>query len=131
MSQRTSGIHPNISSIIRLRDDANQLLHDHMDIDSRIQGLRHLDALMRIIEKKDRNEELHTHIINEIKFFSTNHSRTQEQNRIMTREFIYLNWFMELDDILWEKEYLLNRKYGVETKKDTTFKDVKAWNENE
>jgi len=104
----SEGNHPNISSIIRMRDTINLALY--IDINYR-QALRQMDGLMRVIEKKDRDKDLHTKIIDELKFYNRSKSISKNKIRIKHQEFKYGDWYMEINDILYEKDYLLNKKY--------------------
>ena len=104
----SEGTHPNISSIIRMRDTINLALY--IDINYR-QALRQMDGLMRVIEKKDRDNVLHIKIIDELKFYNRSKSLTKNRSRLHVNEFKYGDWYMEINDILYDKEYLLNKKY--------------------
>jgi len=70
-----------------------------------------MDGLMRLLNKEDRDPELHDRIRSEKKYYTTTRSASKRQQRITSKEGSYGDWFMQLNDILWEKDYLLNRKY--------------------
>lgn len=106
MSQK--GHHPNIGSIIKIRDKIGQQLHGEKDP---VSALHLMLNLIAIIEEKDRDLNLEKEIYDEIQYYyktKSIHRKNMRQNR---RYNDYNIWFKELNNTLYQGEYLLNKKY--------------------
>ncbi len=86
------------------------------------------------IREEDAPEGLYEKIMKE-----ENQARGTESNRQYRRHLIssahtYWKWAREIVQVLWApksgKSYLLDKSYGVPTKRDTTFTGRKAWTED-
>lgn len=124
-----SGIHPAISSIIHKRDTISVALHNAPQQPE--DALNQMLGLISDLDTKDKEgiQKLRNDIESEVQYLGNAKSVSLKNKRINTRMHVYRRWYDMIDKTLWEKGYLENKKYGVETKYDTTFKDQKPWTE--
>ena len=106
----STGYHPNIGSIIRVRDQIFNALYLEKDIPS---FLNQIKGLMALLKPADYSETLKDGVDIELKFFYTNKSRQKKITHLNSYSKKYDEWFKELNKILWEKNYLENQTYGM------------------
>ena len=102
-------IHPEINSLIRKRDMVFSCLYETYNPEK---ALRLMEGILREIEKKHRPEELIEKIINEREKLRKIENQTQTKSHMSQMVHIYSDWLELLNDVLWEKEYLYNKRYG-------------------
>jgi len=106
----SSGYHPNIGSIIRVRDQLFKTLY----IDDNIPAfLSQAKGLMALLKPVDQDTAFKETIDKEIKFFASNNSRKRRNDHLSSYRKKYDEWFMTLNAILWDKNYLENETYGM------------------
>lgn len=104
----SAGYHPQIGSIIRIRDQIYTALYVSNDVNS---FLNQCLGLMALLKPEDYGEALEKSIVNELAFLSTTKSASKKMYRKNYRAHVYKGWFRDLNKILWEKKYLENEKY--------------------
>jgi len=119
----STGYHPNIGSIIRVRDQIFTALYVEDNI---ISFLKQSKGLMFMLKPADRSKELRDSFDDELTFFAVNKSRTRKISHLNSYRKKYDDWFMDINKILWEKNYLENETYGMrypsEMSKDQAYK---------
>jgi len=118
---RTGSIHPNITSIIRLRDQIATALYTPPI--SPEDAVNQMGGLISILEPKDI-ETLKTtfqSINEETAALAKSRSRSLKTRRIQLRLLVYKDWFLEINKILWTESYLQNKKYGILEKDEVEF----------
>ena len=102
-------IHPEISSLIRLKDQARDL---------RIEGkheplLETLYALMDELKTEDQDSETLGAIEKEFITLDNFKYPGEKKKWIKDHKKTYLKWYRTIIQILWDKHYLENEKYGM------------------
>lgn len=104
-----SSAHPEISSLIRLKDQARELR-----IARKYEPLiETLYALMDELKAEDRDKEIHTEMEKEIQTLSNFTYEGQRKKWLKKYAKKYLEWYRVIIQILWDKHYLENEKYGM------------------
>lgn len=119
---RAAIIHPNITSIIRLRDQIATALYE-LPITPE-HAVNMMAGLVSILEPKDIEaiKETFQYINEEIKALAEKRSIALKHQRIKLRLPTYKKWFLLINKVLWDKGYLENKKYGIDlSKRDTMF----------
>jgi len=108
---RTGGIHPNITSIIRIRDQIATALYQ-LPIAPE-DAVNQMAGLITILEPDDIEEIKDTfqYIKEEVTALAKSRSITLKNRRIQLRLPTYKEWFLEINGVLWDKGYLKNDKY--------------------
>ena len=106
------GIHPNINSIIRLRDQIDAALYQ-LPIAPE-DAVNMMAGLISTLEPKDIEiiKDTFQYINEETAALAKSHSMTLKNRRIQLRLPTYKAWFLKINQTLWEKGYLENKKYG-------------------
>ena len=109
---RSSIIHPNITSIIRVRDQIETALYS-LPIAPEA-AVNMMAGLVSKLEPTDIDEIKDTfkYINEEIEALAKKRSLALKNQRIQLRLSVYKNWFLLINKILWDKEYLKYDKYG-------------------
>ena len=108
---RTGSIHPNITSIIRLRDQIATALYTPPLAPE--DAVNQMGGLISILEPKDIDTLKTTFqsINEETAALAKSRSRSLKTRRIQLRLPVYKDWFLEINKILWTEGYLKNDKY--------------------
>jgi len=128
MSYNRGGFHPHIGSIIHTRDTIQNTLYV---LKNYKEALLQMEGIFSLLKEDDYKQELREEIENEYEHLIDIKGINQYNSRIKAKRRKYRQWFRDINKILWDKGYLDNSKYGVQTKQDTTFTDVKPWTEPE
>lgn len=104
------GIHPNITSIIRLRDRISQALYQDQEIKL---AVRLMKALIDNLEPEDRHEldAVKKRILIDLQDFKSMGSRNLLAQKVRARTQLYYDWNEQINDLLWKEGYLENAKY--------------------
>jgi len=117
--------HPEIGSLVRAKDEMWRYLEEQ----NYIMTLRKMSTILSDIKKDDVPQELFDKVFKEENQAQGTESNRQYQRHLKTSAPAYRKWARQIVQILWDKGYLSDKKYGVESKKDTTFKNTKPWTE--
>ena len=118
-------IHPEILSLQRLKDQARDEIKKSLWEDLLLSlwcwnvELKEVDQDKGLIDKIDKEQIT-------LRGFRYPGGKTK---RIKERIKKYKEWYTKTLKQTWDKGYFENKKYGPVTTKDSTFKDVKPWNE--
>lgn len=120
------GLHPKIISFVQKCNEIEALI---------VQGnmLRAVETLLAThtgLEPDDFDEEYQKKLYREYHKLEQAKNSTRESYELnVVAKPHYFKLYKQLSDLLWDKKYFNPLKYGVETKKDTTFGKVKPWTE--
>ena len=117
--------HPEIGSLVRAKDEMWKYIED----EDYIRALRKMFTILSDIKKEDVPDELFDKVFKEEAKVRNTESNKQIKRSLRTAAPTYRKWARQIVQILWDKGYLSDKKYGVEARKDTTFKKVKPWTE--
>ena len=109
-------IHPEINSLIKKRDMVFDYLHVQYNPEK---ALNIMEGMLRELESKHRPEELINKIRDEREKLRKMENRSQKTNRISQMIHIYSDWLEELNDTLWDNDYLYNKRYGGPDRKQS------------
>ena len=111
------GIHPNINSIIRLRDQIDTALYQ-LPIAPE-DAVNMMAGLISTLEPKDIEtiKDTFQYLNEEVTALAKSRSRILKDRRIRLRLPVYKQWFLKINQTLWEEGYLSNKKY-IELKPD-------------
>jgi hypothetical protein len=120
-------LHPEILSLQRLKDNLrdNELKRQNWDA-----VLESLWCWNIELKEEDQDKDLIDKIEKEQITLSNFQYPGGKKKRITKMKKTYKSWYTQTMKLTWEKGYFENRKYTPETKKDTTFGEVKKWNED-
>ena len=109
---RSSIIHPNITSIIRVRDQIETALYSLPIAPEAVVNM--MAGLVSKLEPTDIDEIKDTfkYINEEIEALAKKRSLALKNQRIKLRLHVYKQWFLLINKILWDKDYLKHDKYG-------------------
>jgi len=101
--------HPEISSLIRLKDQARDLR-----IERKYESLLEtLYALMDELKTEDQDKNTLDSIDKEFITIANFKYPGEKRKWLNDRKNIYLKWYRIIIQILWDKHYLENEKYGM------------------
>jgi len=105
------GIHPNITSIIRFRDQINTALYQPPITPE--DAVNQMAGLISILEPTDIEtiKDTFQHVNEETVALAKSRSMTLKTRRIQLRLPVYKEWFLLINKTLWDKGYLSNKKY--------------------
>lgn len=110
--------HPEIGSIIRKRDQIHDMLYLNYDP---VKALENMIGLHWELEEKHQDGDYSKKLENELNVLGQAESvnRTEYNKLKSKRKHTYWQWLRELNQTLWENDYLYNKRYGApELKKD-------------
>ena len=122
----SSGVHPKIGALVSSMERIKAMLLDN-NFSGALEAM-YLESLG--LKKEDQDTEQLTRLTQEISLLDAFENQSQRKNRVLQMRKTYRAWYGDLNTLLWAKDYLVNKKYGVETKLDTTFRG-KPWTEDE
>jgi len=102
-------IHPEISSIIRFRDEAR----DHLKKGEYEQYLKSIRILILGLKKEDQDKKLLEKLKKELKAIERFNYPGGKKDYLKKNRDTYFDWYDQTEQILWDKHYLENEKYGM------------------
>ena len=118
--------HPEIGSLVRAKDQ----MIDNLKKKNYIGALSDMRGLLIEIKESDvEDKKLFDNVGKEENQARGTESNRQYNRHLETSAHTYWKWAHQIIQILWDKGYLSDKKYGVEPRRDTTFKDTKPWTE--
>ena len=112
MSKRFDS-HPYIGSLIRIRDQLhNTLFHE----EQYMSGLKQMVGILSILNPEDMNgkgREMRNRAMAEWDTLIRMQSLSGRERRVRDNAALYLNWYEEINALLWSKDYFQNQKYGM------------------
>jgi len=121
--------HPEIGSLVRAKDEMWSRLRQ----EDYIGALRMMRAILSDIRQDDVPDDLFDKIMKEENQAQGTESSKQYRRHLTSSAHTYWKWAREIVQILWKpksgKSYLYDKSYGVEARRDTTFKNTKPWTE--
>ena len=103
------GSHPEIGSLIRLKDEMWQALEDR----NYTLGLRKMLRILLDIKAADAPPKLKTSIMLEIKNLNRYNFAKTNNKHIADMSTTYWAWGHDVVQILWSKNYLIDESYGM------------------
>lgn len=104
--------HPEIGSLVRKRDLVHTQLYDDYQPEKAIEGMQ---GIYFELEEKHQSlkEDFNDRIENELKYLDSlyNTSRGNYKTTVLNKKGVYKRWLQELNQLLWEGNYLINEKY--------------------
>jgi len=111
---RQSGIHPEIGSLIRHKDEMWAQLRDN----NFSGALETMLLILYDIKKEDVNQTIIDSVNQEISLLEAFENQNQRKKRLIQQRKTYWGWARNIVQILWDKQYLLSQKYGPIVGKD-------------
>ena len=101
-------IHPVTAKIVNHMDRANLLLQQTKYVES----LKAMRGVIAFMDQKDVPDQLHTKIRQEPYKIQSSESNRQRERHATTSEAAYWKWYIELDQVLYDKGYYTMEKFG-------------------
>jgi len=115
----SKAIHPEISSIINVRNQIREYLRmKHYQPED---ALELMALLLEEIRREHRDAELLANIQKERIFYAETTSKVQKANQSRKTKIVYEGFLEKINHILWEHDYLLEGTYRPKTRRDNFF----------
>lgn len=124
MSSTSRGVHPEITSLIRKRDEIHSVLYTH-DYAPGL-AIQQMIGLLFELEEKDQDEEIIEDLMKKFHFLSTMASQTNRNIHGKAMKPVLWGLMRKINKILWDGDYLTNEKYRGITPAETLKKEKTA-----
>ncbi len=104
----TKGSHPEIGSLIRLKDDMWKALEEG----NHVLGLRKMLRILMDIKEADSPKPMREKIRLELIGINSNRFNRKASSRVDRMSRYYWDWGHKVVQILWDKDYLIDDSYG-------------------
>jgi len=101
-------IHPVTAAIVKNMERANLLLQQEKYVES----LKAMRGVIAFMDQKDVPDALHTKIRQEPYKILSSESNRQRVRHATTAAPAYWKWYIELDEVLYDKGYYTMEKFG-------------------
>jgi len=108
MSHPSGGVHPEISSLVRHKDE----MWSQLQAGNYTAALETMLVILYDIENKDVPQDLVNKVNREITVLERFESNAQHQDRLKKSRPRYWKMAHAVQQVLWAKDYLVNKRYG-------------------
>jgi len=111
---RQIGIHPRIGQLVIEMERLKGLLYQ-ANYEKALSGMY---LCMLGLKPEDKDADQVSRVSREVTMLGRFDSNSQRRDRLKRMGRTYRLWFADLSDLLWNKGYYTNAKYGIELKED-------------